>query len=148
MGRVVEKIREATKSDAKKIAEIYKEAYLERPYNEKWNERTLTKRIKDCFKECKILVAEVEKGVVGFIMLNTFNWDRGLNGIIEDFCVKKEFRGKGVGRNLLKAAESELRKRKVNEIWMRVHEKVRAFGFYKRKGYKESGFVLLIKKLK
>jgi ribosomal protein S18 acetylase RimI-like enzyme len=57
-----------------------------------------------------MLVAEKEKGVIGFISLHWFDlvhW-KGKLGRITAFCVDQNHRSQGIGKKMLQAAESIL----------------------------------------
>ena len=56
-------IRKAKLSDIKEIALIFREGFLEKPYNETWSEKDAIKKIKDYFNWAKIYVAEKDKKV-------------------------------------------------------------------------------------
>lgn len=143
------KIRKAKKPDTNQISEIYKTAYSEKPYNEKWNYKNAKARILDCLKNSNILIIEdKKKNIMGFVIYDTFKWEKGKTGYIDDLVIKKELRGKGLGKTLMKKAEERLKKKKVKEIWLQSNPKSRVFNFYKKKGYKETGWVCLAKTIK
>ena len=143
------KIRKAKKSDLRQIAEIYRTAYSEKPYNEKWSAKNAKTRILSCFKNCSLLVVEDKKeGIVGFSVYFVYNWEKGKTGYIDDLVVKKGFRGKGIGKELMGRVEEELKKKKVKEICLESNPKSRVFSYYKRKGYKDKGWIAMAKIIK
>ena len=143
------KIRKATKKDLKKIAEIWTEGFRQRPYNQKWTEKRALEVIKNSFNQKNIfLVSEEDKEVVGFLIGYFFPYLRGLHGMIDDLIISKKYRGKGHGIALMNEFEKMVEKKKGVEINLLAHKKARAHGMYKRKGFKETGFVLMEKKKK
>ncbi|MEN8223021.1 MAG: GNAT family N-acetyltransferase [Acidobacteriota bacterium] len=56
---------------------------------------------------------------------------------IRQMAVKEELRGKGLGRELMKKVESELKKKKFNKI--ELHARMYAKGFYDKLGYSPTG---------
>ncbi len=140
-------IRKANSRDSKGIAEIYRRVYSEAPYHEKWSKKTALERVRDELEDGKIYVAEVEKKVAGFIAFSTYEWFDGKWGYIDDFAILKEYRGRGIGKMLMKKVEEDLRKAKVKVIDLRVHKKAKAFNMYKKLKYKENGYVDMEKKL-
>lgn len=52
-------------------------------------------------------------------------------------AVRKAFRGKGLGADIIKAAEEYAAENGVNEIW--IHSQEQAAGFYSAIGYKDTG---------
>jgi ribosomal protein S18 acetylase RimI-like enzyme len=140
-------IRKAKSGDLKDIAEIYRKAYSESPYYEKWNRKMALERVRDELEDGKIYVAEVEKKIAGFIAFSTYEWFDGRWGYIDDFAMLKEYRGRGIGKMLMKKVEDDLRKTGVRTIDLRVHRKAKAFNMYKKLKYKENGYIDLEKKL-
>ena len=57
--------------------------------------------------------------------------------IIVTFTVRKAFRGRGLGADIIKAAEEYTAENGVNEIW--IHSQEQAAGFYSALGYKDTG---------
>ena len=143
------KIRKATKKDAKAISEIYKKVYSEKPYLELWKDEVILEKINENLKWQKIFVAEDNGNIIGFIFCYTFLWWNGMRGYIEDFGILKEYRGKGVGKKLLRYAEDKMKELNVNLIWLDVNKKaIVAKKLYKKRGYRDSGYIKLEKKLK
>ncbi len=69
--------------------------------------KQIQETINNSSKEEELFIAEENKKVIGFILLQTrkdFFTDES-NGYISDIAVKKEYEGKGVGRLLLEKAE-------------------------------------------
>lgn len=52
-------------------------------------------------------------------------------------AVRKAFRGRGLGADIIKAAEKYAAESGVNEIW--IHSQEQAAGFYSALGYKDTG---------
>ncbi len=90
------------------------------------------------------LIAESEKGPIGFAQLITDSREESLKGIksleIRRIYATQENIGKGVGKELMSASIQEARQRGCDSIWMGVWEKnPRAIAFYKKWGFKEVG---------
>jgi len=89
------------------------------------------------------LIAESEKGPIGFAQLITDSREESLKGIksleIRRIYATQDI-GKGVGKELMSASIQEARQRGCDSIWMGVWEKnPRAIAFYKKWGFKEVG---------
>jgi ribosomal protein S18 acetylase RimI-like enzyme len=141
-------IRKARSKDSRDIAEIYREVYTEKPYNEKWNLAALVKEIRDELKYMDIYVAGIQKKVVGFIIFYDYPWDRGRRGYIEDIGVLKEYRGHGIAGGLFKKAEQVMKKKGVSKVLLDVNLESKALRLYEKIGYKKSGYVQMEKRLK
>ena len=87
-----------------------------------------------------LLVAEHEQYIVGFLNF-TIRWtalaDRP-SGLIDELVVAKEYRGKGIGQMLVKAAEEKCRQLKCSEIEVATEKSnLAARQFYIQCGYDE-----------
>lgn len=87
-----------------------------------------------------MMVAETKSQTIGFIALHWFelaHW-KGKMGRITSFCMDKKFRSRGLGLQLLKAAEKLLLNKKCIKIEVTSNAKrLRAHGFYLKSGYVE-----------
>ena len=142
------KIRKAKKQDLKEVIRIFKKEYAKPPYNEKWENRLLSKKIRDYFKGSRIAVSIIENKVVGFIIFKKVLWTGGYSGFIEEVAVDSKHQRKGVGKALIKHAEDFFRKNKIKEVSLMSNAKSKAFKIYKRLKYKKEEFCLMTRKLK
>jgi len=102
------RIRNATKRDKKIISDLY---YRLHPVEEKESrEKGLLVPIEKSKIKPIFLVAEENKKVVGFVWAHLIQYGLFKYGTIDEFFVKKEFRGEGVGSNLLKKSIKKLEK--------------------------------------
>lgn len=98
----------------------------------------------------RVLVAEMDRHVVGFIALHSFHlmhWAKKI-GRISAFCVEEGFRSKGVGRLLLHAGEEWLVTQGCEKLEVTSNtRRIRAHQFYLKLGYVEDSrrFVKYIK---
>ena len=88
----------------------------------------------------RLLVAEEGKTVIGFIALHWFDlvhWKEKM-GRISSFCVNEAARSKGVGKNLLEAAEDLFASQGCAKIEVTSNaRRTRAHQFYLNLGYVE-----------
>ena len=136
-------IRKAKLSDIKEIALIFREGFLEKPYNETWSEKDAIKKIKDYFNWAKIYVAEKDKKVVGFIIYHDFLMFDGLWRMVAELVIDKKFRKQGIGKLLMTYTENDSQ---IKKIWLSTNKNSDAFNFYKKLRYNESGWVTMEKK--
>ena len=140
------KIRKARKGDAPEIIPIWQEQY-KRHFSEDWPAYRVRKKVLDYLKKSLVYVAVVEGKVVGFIVGSRMYWNEGYMGRIDEIFVSGGFQGKGVGTKLIEAVESMYRKKGYKDVVLFTNRKFRAMDFYRKGGYRETGFIALEKKL-
>ncbi len=138
------KIRNVNINDLEKFIEVYISAYKKlnkyfyrKKRNIKWYFKWLLKRDKEGF-----FVAEIDDKAVGFIACDA-NWEGFFNekiGEIHEIVVREEYKGRGIGKELMKKAEAYLKSKGHNiiELWV-GEENYIAIKFYRKLGYKEEG---------
>jgi len=83
-----------------------------------------------------LFVAEDHKKIVGFILSHLISYGDFKYGSIDEFFVKKESRGKGIGTALLKRTINELKKLKPNVILVGTEKSNKdAIRLYKKVGF-------------
>jgi N-acetylglutamate synthase-like GNAT family acetyltransferase len=142
------KIRKATKKDLNRITELFRKEYAKSPYNEKWKEKDAKDKVKRDFKRDLTFVVEENGSVEGFVMITEYSgWD-GKQGFIDNIIVNSKFQGKGFGKALIKKVEDHFKKKGMKKLYLMSIKSSKAFGFYKKRGFKEEDFVSMKKRLK
>ena len=129
------KIRKATKKDFKEISRLIKTEYLKH-YKEKWTEKNAIKTLNYYWRIGKIFVAEIEKKVVGFIIIREEYYNDGKSVMVEELVINGKNQGMGIGKKLMDFIEEYCKKNKINFIWLITSKKATAFKFYKKIGYR------------
>ena len=129
-------IREATIKDVLSIKELVSQlGYAS------LNTEELQAKMEQYQKEYyKLLVAEVDSKVVGFISLHWFDLfhSAGKLGRITAFCVEEQFRSQGIGQQLIVEAEHVFRSEGCTKMEVTSNMKrLRTHEFYKMQGYDE-----------
>ncbi len=136
-------IKKAKKEDIDKFIEVYKSAYknikkyaYRKDRNIKWYFKWLLKR-----DENGVFIAEMNGEAIGFVACDS-NWQGFYENVgeIHEIVVKDEYKGKGIGKKLIKKAEEYLKSRghRVIELWV-GEENYYAIRFYERLGYVKGG---------
>jgi ribosomal protein S18 acetylase RimI-like enzyme len=114
---------------------------------QRFADREFERHFDDCFgkdghdyfvtffaKEKRLFFKAVENGkTVGVVSLNI-----GRNvAKLGPFVVAKCSRGSGAGSMLLEKCEAAARKHKCKKIWLMTLPSMKAYGFYRKKGYVE-----------
>jgi len=101
-------IRRFKPKDKKVVSELYYELH---PIEEKeGKEKGLVIPLQSSKIKNILFVAEDNRKIIGFILSNLISYGDFKYGSIDEFFVKKTFRGKGIGTSLLKKAIKELEK--------------------------------------
>ena len=128
-------LRDCSHSDFNLIAEMERSYYREVDPTEAFDEREFQKEFKSALSDPKsnIFVALVEGRFSGFIWLDEYD-DLGY---ITNIHVAKEYRGRGIGKRLLSAAEDYFRAKNKKRLQLEVVESnSTALNLYTRSGFK------------
>jgi ribosomal-protein-alanine N-acetyltransferase len=125
------KLRHFEKPDIRRVMEIEAESFLD-------GDAALYQELYEEWPE-GFLVAEYDGEVIGFVVLVlTPEGD----GRVFAIAVDSRYRGRGVGRVLLKAAFNTLRKRKIGYVRLEVRVSNHiALRLYRSMGFMEIGFI-------
>jgi len=94
-----------------------------------------------------IVIAVDNDKPVGIAMMAKYKVISGYKGMIEDVVVSKEFRGKGIGRQLMKTLLELAEKERLNDVLLfSGHHRLAAIKLYKSLGFKLKESGLYIKK--
>ncbi|MFA5966983.1 MAG: GNAT family N-acetyltransferase [Patescibacteria group bacterium] len=103
-------------------------------YEELDNEGRINQKIQN--NPNSILVTELDGKAVG----NVFIMDDGWMALIFHLAVRKDYQHKGIGTELLKAAESYLKDKGYKEVQIVVREaNPELLGYYEKLGYQKGG---------
>lgn len=129
-------IRRARTKDVEVLEKLFEEFsswHLERS-------ASIRKAIIDPDEE--LLITEVDGQIVGFVNQAFFEnpLHAELNSLITDLFVKKEYRGRGIGSQLIKKALETAKTRKVKEVHVTTREdNYAAMRFYEKHRFNKAG---------
>lgn len=142
-------IRKAVAGDIEKIAQIYRDAYSEEPYLDKWKLNFLIPELERELEKNEFRVAEVDKKIAGVVIYYTYDWYDGKAAYIQDIAVSRKFRRNGVAKSLMSTVESECRGLGVKRIVFDVHTGAsKAISLYKKLGYAGNSMIQMEKELR
>jgi len=140
-------VREATNKDLEGIIEVLKSTKLSEKEtwtrDAKWVKRTLKRFLKT--ENYKIFVAECNGEIVGFINYVIFLsfWECSKQGLINDFFVREDFQGKGIGSRLIEAVVAHADAEGIDEMHVSTGwENERARRLYGNFGFTEEHLLL------
>lgn len=133
-------IKELTIKDREMIKTFYKDVFMREPWNDDWNdENQLHLYITDIIGNRNSLAYGLYENneLLGLALGNIKHWYTGTEFFVEEFCVKTEMQGQGLGTEFLRLLEVELRVRDIKTIFLMTGKEMPAFAFYKKNGFEE-----------
>ena len=143
--------RKATVKDVKEIEFLFTQMLftIYKKPEIKGYEKGCLDRFFSGLQDC-IFVAELNGSVIGYISINANN-DTKQYLYIDDFCVDKNFRNKGIGTKLLNMVENYAKEIGINDICLHVEKtNTLAKNLYYKNGfniYSEQGSRILMNKI-
>jgi len=137
-------IREAKESDLLTIRQLTLELIETMGDTEGIDIKLIAENCRNLLSEVNsyILVAEIEGIIVGFVNFTTRKTilHCGLSGLIDELIVAKNYRGKGVGKQLLSSAIEKSRQLGCCEVEVSTEKtNIKAREFYRQCGFTERG---------
>ena len=143
------KIRKARKFELKEISKIFKEVFNDKPYLDKWTDKTAFEHIKHEFLIGEIFVFLQERKIIGIIIIRKNIAPDGNIAEIKDFAILRKYCGRGIGSEVIKEIEIKLKKENYKGIYLETYHKSKAVDFYKKNRYKLSKYTaFMIKELR
>ncbi|CAN2255204.1 arsinothricin resistance N-acetyltransferase ArsN1 family A [Bacillus inaquosorum] len=137
-------IRTAKDTDLVRILDIYNQGIADRIATLELEEKDLdymTNWFSDRTKKYKILVAEVDHCVVGWVSLNPYSHRSAYKGVADlSIYIDRNHRGKGIGKVLLSGIEKEAIQSGIHKIVLFTFPfNQLGQGLYTSMGYREVG---------
>jgi ribosomal protein S18 acetylase RimI-like enzyme len=133
------KIRKATRKDKKQYMKTQKEAFP--TIDSKRDSKFFDEKI----KKKEIFILEVDKEYAGHICFGWHKYNPPFAGsiFIEEFAIKKKFRGRGLGIKLMEQIVKFCKKKKIAEIILGTGDfrGNKAIKFYEKQGFKKVGWL-------
>lgn len=133
-------LRKLDINNIKEIKEFFFDIFTKEPWNDDWSDKNqLHAYIMDLIGNVNSLVHGLfENGtMVGLSMGSIRHWYSGTEYYIDEFSIKTEEQGRGLGAQLLQAIETFIKRRGMKHIFLQTERNVPAYNFYKKNGYFE-----------
>ncbi len=75
--------------------------------------------------------------LIGLSIGSMIHWYTGTEYYIQEFCIKAEKQGKGIGTEFLKAVEQYIKNKQITHIFLQTERTVPAYNFYKKNDFVE-----------
>ena len=133
-------LRELTIRDRDLITQLFTDVFTNEPWNDDWSDaRQLDAYISDLTGQSYSLTLGYFDGdrMVGLSMGHVKHWYTGTEYFIDEFCVARQYQGKGVGTGFMKAIEAFLLERQIVQIFLQTDRNAPAYAFYLHRGFHE-----------
>jgi len=133
-------IKELTIEEIDIIKSFFKDIFTREPWNDDWSDdEQLYQYITDIIGNRNSLAFGLFEGeqLLGLALGNIKHWYNGTEFFVEEFCVKTEMQGQGLGTEFLRLLEVELRAREIKTIFLMTGKEMPAFEFYRKNGFEE-----------
>ena len=133
-------IKELTIEKIDIIKSFFKDVFMREPWNDDWSDdEQLHQYITDIIGNRNSLAFGLleEEQLLGLALGNIKHWYTGTEFFVEEFCVKTEMQGQGLGTEFLQLLEVELRVRDIKTIFLMTGKEMPAFEFYRKNGFEE-----------
>lgn len=144
-------IKKATEKNLDACAKIVSGVFGRQ--GEKWTLKNAKARLKDFLflekhgRGANFCIVENKK-IVGLLFAEILNYNEGKILWLGEFAVLPEFQNRGLGSEAMAFLERTAKKMKIVSIELATDKKQLAIKKYKKMGFKDTGFVLLQKKIK
>jgi aminoglycoside 6'-N-acetyltransferase I len=133
-------LRKLNVDNISEIKEFFFEVFSKEPWNDDWSDdNQLQAYIMDLIGNPNSLALGLcENGtMVGLSMGSIRHWYSGTEYYIDEFCIKTEEQGRGLGTNFINAIELYIKQKGMKHIFLQTERTVPAYNFYKKNGYFE-----------
>lgn len=132
--------KNAEVDDINNILKLMREYYAYE--NVQLNQQDARERLEEFIKNCqlgKIWLIEIDKTTAGYIVVtHGFGLEHGRNVTIDEFYIRENFRGQGIGQRTMQFIEEELRSMGISSIQTEVERKNhKAREFWEKLGFQK-----------
>lgn len=117
--------------------ELYINVFNSEPWNETWTYQTAKERLTDLLHTPKFFgfLLYDNSNLIGFIAGNSKRSYTGLTFYLAELCINNKIQGKGYGSKLLLYLEAELKKRRIQSLYLLTENGGLAESFYLKHDY-------------
>ena len=126
--------------DKEIITDVFTSVFTKEPWNDDWTDTNqLDMYINDLVGQSYSLTFGLfdDDQPIGISMGYIKHWYTGTEYIINEFCVKTERQGAGVGSFFIAEIEKAIKEMGLKQIFLLTDSNVPAYNFYKKNGFDE-----------
>lgn len=126
--------------EAEAIKELFLSVFTAEPWKDDWSDqKQLNAYIHDLTGQSNSLAYGLyEDGkMTGVSMGNIRHWFTGTEYYIDEFCIRPDRQGRGLGTLFLKEIEKAIRDLGMTQIFLQTESTVPAYDFYRKNGFNE-----------
>ena len=138
-----------SKEHIEECADLFIEVFTKAPWNDTYDSRT---QVIDFFQnhmDNDYFVGyglESQNRMIAASIGMKKPWINGMEYYIDQFCVKSDFQGKGIGSYFLRLIEHEIQIEKMNAIMLNTESCFPSENFYRKNGFQlVDGLITLVK---
>ena len=138
-----------SKEHIEECADLFIDVFTKPPWNDTYNSREQVITFFQNYIDNNYFVGYVLKEQTIIIALSIGMkkpWINGMEYYIDQFCVKSDFQGKGIGSYFLRPIEHEIQIEKMNAIMLNTESGFPSENFYRKNGFQlVDGLITLVK---
>ncbi len=130
-------IRRLEVAELSKAKALFVDVFSQEPWHDKWTDEQLDLYFEDLMdgNSSLCLALYAEEKLIGLCMGRVYHWYEGTEYEIREFCIAKVWQGKGMGRQFLDLAGSEVAKLGVHMLTLSTLAETSAYEFYQQVGF-------------
>lgn len=133
-------IGELSINDIESIKALFLSVFTIEPWNDDWSdENQLNLYMDDLVNQSNSLTYGIFENaeLIGVSLGHIKHWYNGTEYCIDEFCVKTDRQGKGIGKLFMEEIQLLIKERGLSQIFLLTDRDVPAYQFYKRNGFYE-----------
>jgi len=146
----MESITSLSLENISEFVPLYRSVFNAPPWNDGWTEAVAAERLASFAQSPAFqgMGLSMHGEAIGLVLGWGERWVQGWVFHIKEMCIHERYQGQGFGAKLMRGFEEHLQARGFMSANLQTGESVPARKFYEGLGYKQSGYVSLLKKFR
>ena len=140
MERDLYEFRRIGTGEAEEVKALFLSVFTAEPWKDDWsNQEQLDAYIRDLTGQSNSLTYGLyeDGALIGLSMGNIKHWFTGTEYYIDEFCIRPDRQGRGLGTLFLKEIEKAIKALGLTQIFLQTESTVPAYDFYQKNGFCE-----------